>query len=124
MAQGIGVAELAYLGDAVFELMVRDMLVNAGVPFKELNNIAKMYVSATAQGEMYHSIFDSLPDEEQAIMKRGRNLHGVSRSKSAKVSEYRHATGLEVLFGHLHYTCNQDRLHEIFKMCTAERAYK
>jgi len=110
---------LAYLGDAVFELMVREMLVRGGVPFKDIFRRAKTYVSATAQAEMYHKIFPLLAPEEQAIIKRGRNLHSASRAKSANVSEYRHATGLETLFGYLHQTGEFERLQEIFLLATA-----
>ncbi|MCL1787804.1 MAG: ribonuclease III [Defluviitaleaceae bacterium] len=117
MAQGVGIAELAYLGDAVFELLVRDMLLNEGVPFRDMSRRAKDYVSAVAQSAMYHHIFDALSEVEQAMMKRGRNLHGASRAKSANVSEYRHATGLEVLFGYLHHQGELARLQEIFTLC-------
>lgn len=118
MAQGV--ADLAYLGDAVFELMVRDMLIKKEIPFHDLNPNAKKYVSAIAQSKMYHKIFDSLTEEEQAMIKRGRNLHSASRAKSADVSEYRHATGLEALFGHLHITQQFTRLNEIFELCIYE----
>jgi len=121
LAQGVGMAELAYLGDAVFELMVRDMLLKNGVPFRDMSRRAKDYVSAVAQGAMYHKIFDSLSEEEQCMLKRGRNLHSVSRAKSARVSEYRHATGLEVLFGYLHNTGNFNRLAEVFELCIIEK---
>ena len=121
MAQGVGVrlgvAELAYLGDAVFELMVRDMLIKSGVPFASLNKQAKKYVSALGQSEMYHRIFDQLSAEEQAVMKRGRNLHSASRSKNAGVVEYRHATGLEALFGQLYAEGQFERLKEVFDLC-------
>lgn len=120
MAQGVskhGVAELAYLGDGVFELLVRDMLVKAGVPFKDMSKQAKNYVSAIAQSAMYHKIYPLLPEAEQAILKRGRNLHGHSRAKSACVAEYRHATGLEVLFGHYHTHGEFERMKAIFDLC-------
>ena len=118
MAQGVaGMAELAYLGDAVFELMVRDMLTKESVPFRDMSRRAKDYVSAVSQSVMYHRIFDQLTEGEQAIIKRGRNLHSVSRAKSARVSEYRHATGLEVLFGYLHYREEFTRLKEVFALC-------
>ena len=120
MAQGVATADLAYLGDAVFELLVRDMLIKNGVPFHDLNPRAKNYVSAIAQSKMYHKIFDQLTTDEQTIMKRGRNLHSASRAKSADVSEYRHATGLETLFGHFHITENFERLSEIFTLCIGE----
>jgi len=119
-----GVAELAYLGDAVFELKVRDMLMKEGVPFRDMSRRAKDYVSAVAQGAMYHRIFDLLTEEEQAIMKRGRNLHSVSRAKSARVSEYRHATGLEVLFGWLHICGDASRLKAVFLLCVGDPVTK
>jgi len=110
-------AELAYLGDAVFELLVREMLLKQGIVFHDLNSHAKNYVSAVAQARMYHNIFPVLTEEEQTIMKRGRNLHSSSRAKSAGVSEYRHATGLETLFGYLHQQGNFTRVNEIFVLC-------
>lgn len=116
MAQGI--AELAYLGDAVFELMVREKLLNENTPIKLISKKSRNLVSAPAQSEMYHRIFDMLTDDEKNIIKRGRNLHTNSRSKNADVVEYRHATGLEALFGWLHLNKNQDRLLELFQLCT------
>jgi len=117
-------AELAYLGDAVFELLVRDMLLKEGVPFRDMSRRAKDYVSAVAQSAMYHKIFDTLAEDEQAIMKRGRNLHSASRAKSARVSEYRHATGLEVLFGYLHCRGEFVRLGEVFGLCVDVEVYQ
>jgi len=113
-------AELAYLGDAVFELLIRDMLIKKGIPFHDLNPQAKNYVAAIAQSKMYHKIFPQLSEDEQAIMKRGRNLHSASRAKSADVSEYRHATGLEALFGHFHLAGEFTRLNEIFLLCIGD----
>lgn len=110
-------SELAYLGDAVFELMVRDMLLREGVPFREMFRRAKGFVSAKAQAEMYRRIFSALSEEEQSVLKRGRNLHSLSRAKNADVTEYRHATGLEALFGFLHHAGEISRLNEIFLMC-------
>jgi ribonuclease-3 family protein len=117
-----GVKELSYLGDAVFELLVREKLLKDGVPFKDMFKRAKGLVSARAQAEMYHRIFSALSETEQAMLKRGRNLHTVSRAKSADVTEYRHATGLETLFGFLHHSGETDRLHEIFQMCLSEHS--
>jgi len=121
LAEVIGTAELAYLGDGVFELMVREKLVRQGVPFRLLNRRAKDYVTAVAQSDMYHKIFDCLTDDEKAVLKRGRNLHSNSRSKSAGVSEYRHSTGLETLFGHLYIKGEMTRLQEIFELCTTQK---
>jgi len=121
LAQGVTAlnpAELAYLGDAVFELMVRETLLKQNIPFKHLSRRAREYVSAAAQAKMYHNIFDKLDPQEQAILKRGRNLHSFSRAKNAGVSEYRHATGLEALFGWLYHKGETQRLEEIFQICT------
>ena len=115
----LSAASLAYLGDAVFELLVRTMLVENGEQtVNEFNRLAKGYVSAKAQAALYHKVIDQLTDEEQAILKRGRNLNPQSRAKNASVSDYRHATGLETLFGYL-YTCGRhERLQELFAFCT------
>jgi len=113
-------AELAYLGDAVFELLVREMLLQKGIIFHDLNSHAKDYVTAVAQSRMYHKIFPTLTEQEQDIMKRGRNLNSSSRAKSARVSEYRHATGLETLFGYLHQQGNLTRVRDIFALCIKE----
>ena len=115
----LGTRELAYLGDAVFELMVRDKLIADGIPFGSLNNIADKHVNAKAQSEMYHRIFTKLTNIEKSVIKRGRNLHTTARSKNACVSEYRHATGLEVLFGYLYMNGDESRLREVFEMCTS-----
>lgn len=111
-------AEFAYLGDAVFELLVRERLLREGVPFRAISRRAKGFVSAKAQAAMYHKIFPELTADEQAVAKRGRNLHSLSRAKNAGVSEYRHATGLEALFGFLHLSGNTARLREVFVLCT------
>jgi ribonuclease-3 family protein len=114
-------AALAYLGDAVFELRVREALLarnGSGASARSLNRQARAYVSAPAQAVMYHALFPTLSDEEKAIIKRGRNLHTVSRAKNADAVAYRHATGLEVLFGYLHEKGNQSRINELFVLCT------
>ena len=117
MEKNIGTRELAYLGDAVFELMVREKLVADSIPFSSLNHIADKYVNAKAQADMYHRIFTKLSNIEQSVIKRGRNLHASTRTKSACMSEYRHATGLEVLFGYLYTNGELCRLKEVFEMC-------
>ena len=109
---------LAYMGDAVFELYVRKMLLSSGSrPVDSLNKQARQYVSAAAQAKMYHNIGPFLTDEEQAVMKRGRNLHSNSKAKNAGISDYRHATGLEALFGYLFLEEQHERLTEVFEIC-------
>ena len=109
---------LAYLGDAVFELCVREWLINNhNVNVREYNRQAKKFVSAGAQAVMYHGIYDLLPEDEQDMLRRGRNLNTGSRAKNADMSDYRHATGLETLFGNLFATGRQDRIKEVFDLC-------
>ncbi len=112
---------LAYLGDAVFELCVRDMLTRAnGLSLNGYNKLAKQYVPATRQAVMYHRVFPFLTGDEQVIIKRGRNLNTATRAKNAPATDYRHATGLETLFGHLYATGQYDRLREVFEICINE----
>jgi ribonuclease-3 family protein len=114
---------LAYLGDAVFELCVRDMLTRQkGLTLNGYNKLAKRYVPATRQALMYHKIFPLLTEEEQSVIRRGRNLHTATRARNASAADYRHATGLETLFGHLYVTEQYDRLKYIFTLCVTESA--
>ena len=114
-------SSLAYIGDAVFELCVREMLLSAGNrPVNALNQMALQYVTAKAQAKMYHAVVPFLSEEEENVLRRGRNLHSHSKAKSANMSEYRHATGLETLFGYLYITGQKERLTEIFALCTKE----
>ena len=109
---------LAYIGDAVFELNVRNMLLASGNrSVNKLNKEARTYVAATAQATMYHYIEPFLTDEEKSVMKRGRNLHSGSKAKNAEMSDYRHATGLETLFGYLFLKGDDKRLTEVFELC-------
>jgi len=121
MAQSMNAAQLAYLGDAVFELCAREMLIAQGLPAHKAHRCAKDIVSATAQADMYHRIYPLLSPDEQTIMRRGRNLNTMNRTKSAETSDYRHATGLEALFGYLHHNRENERLTEIFMLCTNEK---
>ena len=110
-------AALAYLGDAVFELWVREKLLADGLPVHKAHRQAKTIVSAVAQADMYHRIYQGLTPEEQTIMRRGRNLHPLTRAKNAEATDYRHATGLEALFGYLYNNGNTPRLEKIFALC-------
>ena len=114
----LSTACLAYMGDAVFELHVRKMLLESGNrPIDAINRMARKYVSAKAQAEMYHRLEQHLSEDEYSVMKRGRNLHSNSRAKNAGTIEYRHATGLETLFGYLFINQHHERIEEIFKIC-------
>ena len=110
---------LAFIGDAVYEIMVREMLVNeANRPVNDLHSQSVKYVSAKAQTEAYEAIKDVLTEEESSIFKRGRNAKVGHNPKSASHGEYHIATGVETLFGYLYLMKEEERLRELFKICT------
>ena len=109
---------LAFMGDAVFELMVRTMVVTAGNTAPEkLHKRTTRMVKAESQAIMGHGIWDELSEEEQSVYRRGRNAQSYTHAKNASVSDYRHATGLEALFGYLYLTGKQERMLELMKRC-------
>lgn len=108
-------AALAYLGDSVIELCVRQRLVMLGYSTSsKLNKLSLEYVRATKQAEAMKRIADMLTEEENAVFHRGRNIGHTNTPKSATVAEYRAATGMEALFGYLHLGGRQDRIEELF----------
>ena len=111
------VASLAYLGDSVIELCVREHLVRIGLSSSaRLNAEALEYVKASKQAAAMKNILPYLSEEEESIFKRGRNMGHTNTPKSATVSEYRAATGMETLFGYLHLTGRRDRIAELFAL--------
>ena len=110
-------SSLAYLGDAVIELMVRQMLLSRDTgDVGKMNKIADGLVRATYQSQAMDRLMPILTEEEIAVFKRGRNTHSHTVPKSAKVSDYRKATGMEALFGFLYLEGRQDRLNELFSV--------
>ena len=108
-------ASLAYLGDAGIELMVREMLLSRDVgDVGKMNKIADTLVRATYQSQAMDRLMPMLTEEETAAYKRGRNTHSHTVPKSAKVSDYRKATGMEALFGFLYAEGQKERLDELF----------
>ena len=108
---------LAYLGDSVWELLVRQRLVGVGISdSRRLNTEALGYVTASAQAAAVKKILDALTEEENAVYHRGRNIGHTNVPKHATVMEYRMATGLEALFGYLHLTGRSARIEELFAM--------
>ena len=110
-------SSLAYLGDAVIELMVRQMLLSRDTgDVGKMNKIADGLVRATYQSQAMDRLMPILTEEEIAVYKRGRNTHSHTVPKSAKVSDYRKATGMEALFGFLYLEGRQERLNELFSV--------
>lgn len=111
----INVLALAYLGDAVYEVYIREKLINKGI-----NNVDKLqtesvkYVSAKGQANILDKLIDNnfLSDKEIEIVKRGRNYKRSSHPKNTDIITYKCSTGFEALIGYLYLT-NKDRLNEI-----------
>lgn len=117
----ISTEALAYLGDSVIEIRVRELLVNKGISGSgNLNRESLNFVKAGAQAAAMNRILGALTDDEMAIYKRGRNMSGGNVPKSATMAEYRTATGMEVLFGYLHLTERADRIDELFDAAYSE----
>lgn len=105
---------LAFVGDAVFGLLVREKLAEINRPSGELHSRSVKFVKASAQVEGFGIIESELSEKELSIFKRGRNAHVNSIPKNATVRDYHIATGLETLFGYLHMSGNDERAKELF----------
>ncbi len=107
---------LAFIGDSIYDLIIRTTVVESGnAPVNKLHKRASKMVQASAQADLYHTIKESLTEEEMAIFKRGRNAKSFTSAKNAGVVEYRTATGLEALVGYLYLTDQMDRLMELIR---------
>lgn len=108
---------LAYLGDSVIEICVREYLVKSGISSSaKLNKTALDFVRAPMQAEAMKRLLPYLTEEEEAVFKRGRNLGHSNTPKAATVAEYRAATGMETLFGYLYLAKKQERINELFAL--------
>lgn len=109
------VTALAYLGDAVYEKLIRERLVLSGLASSaDLNSAALGYVTAKAQSDAVDAILPLLNDEEEGFYKRGRNSPHLKRAPhGSTLAEYRRASGLETLFGALCLAGSEDRAREL-----------
>lgn len=111
---------LAYVGDTVYDLYVRTLLVHkSDATAHGMHLQAAKLVCASAQAEALHSIESLLTAEETAIYKRGRNAHMGSIPKNASIVEYRVATGFEALLGFLYLRGDQARIDVLMREALA-----
>ena len=111
----ISAQALAYLGDAVIELMVRERLILKGYEKSgKLNTEAKKFVTAVAQSKAYLAIENELTEEEADVFRRARNSSHLNIPKSASAIEYKNATGLEAVFGYLKMKNDTERTEHLF----------
>ena len=108
---------LAYIGDAVYDLVVRSVLVNRGnTAVNNLHKRASAIVKAPSQAAIVASIMDDLTDEEKDIYRRGRNSKPHTKAKNASTIEYLEATGLEAVVGFLYLKGDMDRALNLIKL--------
>ncbi len=113
---------LAFVGDTVFDLFVREMLVcQANRPVNKLHKSATTLVKASAQCEIINKLMPHLTEKEISIFKRGRNAHTNHKAKNASEGDYHMATGFEALFGYLYLSDETDRLRELFSLAIEQQ---
>ena len=106
---------LAFVGDAVYTLLVRtELAVNSAAKANELNKRAAEIVSAHGQSGALERMLPLLTEEEDAVYRRGRNAKKTTKSKNASVADYVRSTGFEALLGYLYLTGQTERIRELF----------
>ncbi|AYW47664.1 Mini-ribonuclease 3 [Tetragenococcus osmophilus] len=111
---------LAYVGDAIYEVYIRDHLVATGrTQPKQLHRFAIRYVSAKAQAFLIQQMLDKqvLQEEEEKYYRRGRNSKSHTSAKNTDIKTYRMSTGFESLMGYLHLSKQTQRLEELATWC-------
>ena len=108
---------LAFIGDSVYELLVREYLLkNGSMPIGKLHSLAVEFVRASAQAHFFDIAEPQLNEDELSILYRGRNASSSHIPKGACAIEYRKATGVEALFGWLYLEGRQNRIRELFDL--------
>ena len=111
----------AYIGDAVYELFIRENLIrNTKLKPHKLHVEAIKKVKAKAQAEILYHLEEKLSDDEKEIVRRTRNTKNHHLPKNSNVKEYMYATAFEGLIGYLYLTGKTERLQEILKYCIQE----
>lgn len=107
---------LAYIGDGVYELIIRTILVSENnCPVHKLHKKATHFVKASAQAQMITVLLERLTEEEQEVYRRGRNAKSHTIPKNADMGDYRKATGFEAVIGYLFMKEDINRIMELVK---------
>ncbi|MBQ7840837.1 MAG: ribonuclease III [Lachnospiraceae bacterium] len=107
---------LAFVGDCVYDLIVRTLVVErANAAPNTLHKKKSQVVKAQSQAKQADALFEELTQQEQAVYKRGRNAHSHTSAKNASIADYRKATGLEALYGFLYLSDQTERLLYLVK---------
>ncbi|HIY02266.1 MAG TPA: ribonuclease III [Candidatus Blautia faecipullorum] len=112
---------LAYIGDGIYELIIRTILVKKGnCPVNRLHKKASSLVKAAAQSAIMEKIEEQLTEEELSVYRRGRNAHSPTMAKHATMADYRRATGFEALMGYLYLKEDYTRMTALIRMGIGE----
>ncbi|HBK85317.1 MAG TPA: ribonuclease III [Firmicutes bacterium] len=123
--QQLPALQLAYIGDAVYELALRAHLLSLGpVRIEQLHKATVHWVQAPSQAAAAHMLLPELTETEVAVFYRGRNVKPARIPKSASVSEYCYSTALEALFGYLYLTEQTERLQTLIAMVLAAKPHE
>ena len=108
---------LAYIGDAVYDLLIRTEVVsNGNCQVNKYHRQVSQIVKAEAQAELMHKLLDELTEEERDIYQRGRNANSYTKAKNASMGDYHRATGFEALIGYLYLTEQYARITELIQI--------
>ena len=112
---------LAYIGDGIYELIIRTVLVRKGnCPVNQLHKKASSLVKAASQSAIMEVIEEKLTEEEHNIYRRGRNAHSPTMAKHATMADYRRATGFEALMGYLYLKGDYTRMLELVQSARSQ----
>ena len=112
---------LAYIGDGVFELIIRTIMVQQeNCPVQKLHRRTSTLVKAENQAEMIDRMMPYLTEEEQTAYRRGRNAKSYTKAKNASMGEYHRATGFEALLGYLYLAGRYERITDLIR-CGREK---
>ncbi len=107
---------LAYIGDSIYDLVIRTYLVSQGnMQVNKINRHACALVKAQKQSEMMGVLEEQLTEHELAVYKRGRNAKSYTSAKNASITDYRRATGFEALMGYLYLSGEYHRMMELIR---------
>jgi len=114
---------LAFLGDSVYDTLVREYLLRkANMPVAKLHSAKIRLVCAEFQSDAYDVLSENLTEHELSVLKRGRNATGNTVPKHADAAQYRRATAIECLFGYLYITGQNERISQLFEVMIPEGA--
>ena len=108
---------LAYIGDGVYEVMIRAKVINRGsMQVNKMHKHSAMLVKASAQAALIQAIEPDLTAQEHAVYKRGRNAKAATKAKNASITDYRRATGLEAVIGYLYLKGDYRRIVDLVEL--------